>query len=363
MTRVTLDGLVRRRDRVSVVDGVSLEIRPGELAFVLGPSGAGKTTLARVIAGLEPLDAGEIFFDERIIQSMPAAARRVGLVFQGDALWPRLTVAENVGYGLKVRKVPRKERKLRILEALTAHRLDSLANELPGRLTPLQKLRVALARAMILEPELLILDDPFSSLDPRDLPEFRDQVRRTQGETETTMLVLSSDPREAMAMADRLAILDLGRIVQVGTATEVYNRPADAFVARLLGQTNLIQGQVEMSDARGDLVVRTPLGRLIGQGGGNTLAPGSPVTLSIRPESLVVGSTIPQNANRFPATLERQIFLGEVRQLMLRGPADWPVTALALQSQSGQYREGQTLTVSVLPEQVIVLPGKYTVRE
>ena len=359
MIRVVLENLVKRYDEVAVVDGASLEIRPGELSYVLGPSGSGKTTLARLIAGLETLDDGEIYFDGRLVHALPPQTRRVGLVFQEDALWPHLTVAENVGYPLKVRGVARRERRNQVADALGTARLDTLAGKRPDELSGLQRQRVALARALVLEPDLLILDDPLGRLEARVRGEFLDEIRRVVTEVETTTLILTSDAREALAMADHLAVMDLGRIVQSGRPALVYNRPVDAFVARFLGPINLIQGQVESTDPRGDLVVRTPLGRLIGRADSGPNASGSPVTIALRPEALGFGPNAPFDANRFAATVERLVFLGEVRQVHLRGTNDWPVIALALQSQSQGLREGQSLTVHVTPEHVVVLPAKY----
>lgn len=361
MIRVTLDGLVKRYDRMAVVDSASLEIPPGELTFVLGPSGAGKSTLARLVAGLETLDSGEIYFDERLVHTLPPQERKVGVVFQDDALWPRLSVAANIAYALKLGRLPRAERRERVAEALGTLRIDSLADKLPDELSGLQRQRVALARALAIRPELLILDEPLGRLETRVRDEFRDEIRRIHAETEITTLVLTHDAREALALADRLAVMDLGRIVQVGAPQDVYNRPADAFVARFIGQTNLLQGQVESADSRGEVVVRTPFGRMVGQSNGSALTQGSPVTVSIRPESVALGPTVPPDSNRFAATIERLVFLGEVRQVHLRGPGDWPVVALALQSQSQGLRQGQSLTFSVHPELVIVLQGKYAV--
>jgi ABC-type Fe3+/spermidine/putrescine transport system ATPase subunit len=359
MIRVTLDGLVKRYDRLAVVDGASLEIEPGSLTYVLGPSGAGKTTLARLVAGLESLDDGEIFFDGRVIHTLPAAERQVGFVFQDDALWPRLTVADNIGYALRVRRLKRDERRERVTEALGLLRIDSLAEKHPDELSGLQRQRVALARALATGPQLLILDEPTGRLETRVREEFRDELRRIHAETELTTLVLTHEPREALAMADRVGVMDLGRIIQSGTPHAVYSSPADAFVARLLGPANLIQGQVEGTDSRGEVVVRTAFGRLIGHCAGDPLPQGTPVTLSIRPESLAIGPNVPPDSNRFVATVERLVFLGETRQVHLRGPSDWPIIALTLQSQSQALREGQSLTLSVAPDQVVVLLGKY----
>lgn len=361
MIRVTLEGLTKRYDRVAVVDGASLEIHPGELTFLLGPSGAGKSTLARLVAGLETLDDGEIFFDDRVMNVIPPQERKVGLVFQDDALWPRLSVAENIGYGLKVQQMPRAERKERVAEAMGALRIDSLADKRPGHLTNLQRQRVALARALAVRPQLLILDEPLARLESRVRDEFRDEIRRIHAETEITTLVLTQNAKEALSLADRLAVMDLGKVVQVGPAPEVYNRPADTFVARFLGPTNLVQGQVESTDSRGEVVVRTPFGRMVGQSLNGPLPGGSPVTVSIRPEAVSVGTAVPPGSNRFAATVERLVFLGEVRQIHLRGPGDWPVIALALQCQSQNLREGQSLTFSIPAELVVVLQGKYAI--
>jgi ABC-type Fe3+/spermidine/putrescine transport system ATPase subunit len=359
MIRVNLDSLLKHYDRVAVVDNASLELAAGEMTVVLGPAGAGKTTLARLIAGLESLDDGEIYFDSRLVHRLPAHERRVGMVFQDDALWPRLTVAENVAYSLKVQKVPRGERRDRVGEALNLQRIDTLAGKLPEELTPLQRRRVALARALAGRPELLILDEPLGRLEPRARDEFRQDCRRTLAEGGVTTLLLTNDTRAALALADRLAVMDLGRIIQVGVPDDVYRRPIDAFVARLLGQTNLVQGHIDGASSRGEVIVRTPFGRMIGHSSTGAHAAGTPVTLSIRPESLLIGPTVPPGSNRFPATVERLVFLGAVRQVHLRGPGDWPAVAVALQSQSQSLREGQSLTVSVAPEHVVVLIGRY----
>jgi ABC-type Fe3+/spermidine/putrescine transport system ATPase subunit len=359
MIRVQIDDLNKAFDGVSALDSVSLDIRPGERFVVLGPSGAGKTALARLIAGLETPDSGEIRFDGRSLLTLDPSERKVGLLPSDGALWSHRTVADNVGYALKVKGIGRKERRMRVAEALGSARIDSLGERYPETLTPIQKKRVALARALISEPALLLLDEPMSGLDLRQKAEFRDEIRRIQAESETTALILTIDPREALALADRLAVMDFGRILQVGPPADVYNRPVDSFVGQLLGPTNLIQGQMESVDGRGGGVVRTPLGRLVGRVSvEDETTAGTPVTVAIRPEALGVGTSVPTNANRFAATVERMVLLGATRQVFLRGPGEWPITALALQAASDVLREGQSLTVSVAPEFVVVLPSR-----
>ena len=243
------------------------------------------------------------------------------MVFEDLGLWPGLTVLENVGYPLKVQKLARPERRRRVSELLTALRIDSLAGRRPEGLTPAQRLRTALARALVTQPEFLVLDQPLGSLDPRAREECWDDLRRIHAEADVTILVLTDDPVEALALADRLAVLDLGRILQWGTPQELYSRPLDVFVARMLGPTNLLQGQVEtqVTEAKGEVVVRTPLGRLIGQMIPGRTVDGAPVTISVRPETVSLGPVTPPGWNRFPATVERIIFRGELRQIHAAG--------------------------------------------
>jgi ABC-type Fe3+/spermidine/putrescine transport system ATPase subunit len=363
MIRVIIEGLVKRYGQIAAVDGASLEIEPGELACVLGPAGSGKTTLGRLVAGLETPDDGEVYFDDRVVHTLVPHNRRVGMVFSDLALWPRMTVSENVDYPLKVQSLGGPERRKRVSESLTALRIDSLASKRPDQLSPQQALRVALARAIVTKPELLILDEPLEQFEPRTREDAWEDLRRLRGELEITTLLLTRVVSDALAFADRVAVIDLGRILQVGFPQVLYNQPADAFVARFLGPVNLLQGQVDNngSEARREVVVRTPLGRLVARASGGYLPQGTPVTISIRPETLSLGPTIPTDWNRFPATIERIIFRGEIRQIDLRGPGDWPITARLLQSHLQGLREGQSLTLSVSPEHVALLPGKFAV--
>lgn len=358
MIRVVLDGLVKRIDRMPVLDGLCLEAMPGEILCVAGPSGAGKTTLARLLVGLDQPDAGEIYFDGRPMTDLPPAARRVGIVFQGDSLWPHRTVAANVGFGLQVRGVSRRERRRRVSDVLSLLRIESQAARLPEALDPDLRRRAALARALVLEPEVLVLDEPSLGLEGRTRSEWRDELRRWHSEARTTTILMTSDPSEAFAMADRMAVLDLGRVLQVGPPSEVYARPSEPFVAQYLGPANVLQGRLESSDGGGGAVVRTPLGRLAGTAMAALPPEGSPVVVVVRPESLAIGGGSATGTNRFPATVERLEFLGELRRVHLRGPNDWPIAALVLNGSGGSLHHGQGLTVSVPAAHVLILPSR-----
>lgn len=359
MIRLVLDALVKRFEGEPVLDGLTLEGRPGERTFVTGPPGAGKTTLARLIAGLDAPDQGEIYFDGRPMREVPPIRRRVGIVFQADALWPHRTVAANVAFGLQVRGIARRERRTRIAEVLSLLRIDSQANRLPAAIDPVHRRRAALARALVLDPEVLVLDEPSHGLEGHDRDEWHEDLRRLHAETRTTTVVMTSRPAEALALADRLAVVDLGRILQVGTPAEIYTRPAEAFVAQYLGPANVLQAQLESADGTGGAVVRTPLGRLAGTATAGLPLEGGSVVVVVRPESLALGGTPPPGSNRFAATVERFELLGELRRVHLRGPNDWPLSALVLNGSCGRWHDGQGLTVSVPASHVLVLPSRH----
>ncbi|WP_152054065.1 ABC transporter ATP-binding protein [Tautonia marina] len=360
MSRLLCEGLSKRYDRIAVVDEVSLDVRSGQWLSVLGPAGSGKSTLARLIVGLDRPDRGEIFVDDRLIQSTRPHERGFGYLGQSEALWPHLTIAENVGHGLRARGIARKDRRRKVEEALTTIGLETLADRLPAALDDLQRRRAELARAIVDDPRILILDEPTEPLEPRNRPAFREELRRLRAGWDRTVVVFTQHRDDAFAFSDHLAVMDLGRIVQVGSSEVVYSTPADAFVAQLLGPVNLLQGQVAGASMSGELFVRTTIGRLVGRLATRGEPPvGTPVTVAIRPESIRLGPNLPVDANRFQVTVERQVFQGALRSIDLRGPGDWPLVASALHPQAPDLREGQPLTVAVTPDHVVVLLGRY----
>ncbi len=235
MSGIAVDGIEKRFGGVAALAGVTLEARDGELLVVVGPSGCGKSTLLRCIAGLEVVDAGTVTIGGRDVTTLRPAARNLSMVFQSYALFPHMTVAENVGFGLVVRETPKAEVRRRVAEATALVEIDHLLERLPYELSGGERQRVALARALVRHPDAYLLDEPLSNLDAGMRVEMRTELRRLHREVGATMVHVTHDQIEALTLADRVAVLDAGRVRQVGTPEEVYDRPADRFVAGFLG--------------------------------------------------------------------------------------------------------------------------------
>src|SRR5215217_5478806 len=246
MASVELRGLIKRYGTVPVVDDVSLRIEHGLLVCLLGPSGCGKTTTLRLIAGFVEPSAGEIQVGERVISSpsrtLPPEQRNMSMIFQSYALWPHMTVAENVAYGLKLRKLDHDTIRRKLKSILTTTRLEALADRYPGELSGGQQQRVALARALIVEPETLLLDEPLSNLDANLREEMRFEIRRLHDEYRYTTVYVTHDQSEAMTTADLIAVMNAGKVDQLGTPEDIYDRPQSEFVARFIGASNVIKG-------------------------------------------------------------------------------------------------------------------------
>lgn len=296
---------------------VSLEIEPGELFFLLGPSGCGKTTLLRSIAGFYIPDTGTIRIGERDVTRIPPNQRDTGMVFQSYALWPHMSVAENVAFGLQMRKVERSERERRVSEALAMVRMSDRAEHKPAQLSGGQQQRVALARALVIEPQCVLLDEPLSNLDAKLRLEMRTEIRRICKQAGLTAVYVTHDQKEALSVADRLAILHDGVIQQVGAPREVYGAPVNSFVAGFIGETNFVPGRIA-SVEKGLTKVECAIGTLVSS---KPLPPGKSVgdaaTISVRPEVIGVDDP-PAGANAFPGLLHDSIYLGEVAQHLVR---------------------------------------------
>ncbi|GAX90731.1 ABC transporter ATP-binding protein [Effusibacillus lacus] len=290
MISVTLDKVAKKFDQVVGVENVDIQIQPGEFFTFLGPSGCGKTTTLRMIAGFYYPSSGRIRFGEQDVTYLPPNKRNTGMVFQNYALFPHLTVFENVAFGLKVRKLSKGEIQTRVERALEQVHLPGMGSRRIDQLSGGQQQRVALARALVIEPGILLLDEPLSNLDAKLREETRSEIKRLQLDLGITTIYVTHDQAEAMAMSDRIMVMEKGQVQQIGTPKEIYNRPANRFVASFIGETNLLEGTVEQVTGEEVTVQIAPSIRLTGlsrnANSNVNLNPGSKVVLSIRPEVL-----------------------------------------------------------------------------
>jgi iron(III) transport system ATP-binding protein len=355
MTAIRIQHVTKRYEGGTLaLDDVSLEVAEGEMFFLLGPSGCGKTTLLRTLAGFIQPDSGDVFFGEQRITPLPPRARGAGMVFQTYALWPHMTVTKNVAYGLEVRGVARSEITQRVEQTLKLVKLDGLGERRPTQLSGGQQQRVALARALIIEPKVLLLDEPLSNLDARLRDEMREEIRRLHQETGLTMVYVTHDQKEALALADRLAVMDRGKPVQVGPPREVYRRPTTRFVAGFLGDCNFVPGTMRSRDGE-TCTVETALGTLVGECGNDDVKSGAAVTCAFRPQDLAI-ATDGDSANRFVAEVEQASFLGELVHVRLRaGESKTPIVLAGLPQAAGRLKAGDQVTLAVPSEQVVVL--------
>jgi putative spermidine/putrescine transport system ATP-binding protein len=296
-TAVRLRGLTKRYGQVTAVDGIDLDIREGELLTLLGPSGSGKTTTLRMVAGFELPTEGTIHLGGADVTTRPPFERDVNTVFQDYALFPHMDVADNVGYGLRVRKVPRAERRDRVAAALAQVRLERFGGRRPSELSGGQRQRVALARALVNRPRVLLLDEPLGALDRQLRQEMQVELKAIQAEVGITFLVVTHDQEEALTMSDRIAVLRDGRIEQVGAPAEVYERPANPFVAGFIGTSNVLAGQAAAE--------------LVGEEG----------TFTVRPEKIHVldaGAEVPAGHCQASGTVRDVAYAGPVTRLTVR---------------------------------------------
>ncbi len=310
MVPITLESLRKQFGPTVAVDNVDLCIAAGERLFLLGPSGCGKTTLLRMIAGFVTPTRGRIFLGDQDVTDLPAERRQTGMVFQGYALWPHMTVWQNVAFGLQVRKLAMSEQRRRVEVMLEAVGLASLADRRPGALSGGQQQRVALARALVIEPRVLLLDEPLANLDAALRVELRGQILALCERTGTTAVYVTHDQTEAMAMADRIGVLRDGRLLQVGTPADLYHRPKSRFVAEFLGKTNIFDAVIRGRDERG-WRLETPLGHLAAavEAEAADWAMGQAVRVSIRPEAFA-RSAGEATDNRLRARCLEATFLG-----------------------------------------------------
>jgi putative spermidine/putrescine transport system ATP-binding protein len=337
MARLQLDDVTKRYGEMKAVDGATLDVANGEFLVLLGPSGCGKTTTLRMVAGFVEPSAGAIRLDGKDVTTLPPWKRNAGLVFQSYALFPHLTVNQNVAFGLEMRKVAQADMAAKVAEALRLVRLGELGERLPRQLSGGQQQRVALARALVFRPDILLLDEPLSNLDAKLRQDVRVEIRELQRKLGLTTVMVTHDQEEALTMADRLVVMSEGRIRQVGTQHDLYERPANRFVADFVGRSNFIEGRVE---APGRFVSAGGLSIACGEG-----APGA-AALALRPERLALLGSADAADNRFEGRVEFLSYLGAAIDLHVRlSPAERVIVQLPNRPEHAAPRIGDAVTL------------------
>src|SRR5208282_1331815 len=287
---VRLQGLKKAYGETVAVRDVTLSVAAGEFITLLGPSGSGKTTTLMMIAGFVPASGGEIFIDDRPVGRVPPERRELGMVFQSYALFPHMTVAENIAFPLRMRHWPRGEIPQKVATALEMVKLPGYEERVPRQLSGGQQQRVALARAIVFEPRVLLMDEPLGSLDKKLREHMQAEIKRIQQQLDMTVIYVTHDQDEALTMSDRIAVMHSGRIQQIGCPTELYDEPVNAFVADFIGESNFVSGTVTEVESDGTIAVRHQSGRVFRAAGHVAVRPGMSVVASIRPERLTLGA-------------------------------------------------------------------------
>jgi len=345
---IRLVDLEKRFGAILAVDRVSLDVRPGEFFSLLGPSGCGKTTTLRMIGGFELPSSGRILLQDRDITDDPPDKRPVNMVFQNYALFPHLDVGENVGFGLRRRKVERTEIVRRVAEALELVRLAGFERRRPTQLSGGQQQRVALARALVNRPTVLLLDEPLGALDLKLRRQLQIELKRIQAEVGITFVYVTHDQEEALTMSDRIAVMHAGRIEQVGTPEELYDRPATRFVADFIGTTNLLRGVIDTDGS-----IRLSSGE-VARAAHDGVAPGTEVEISLRPEAIEV---VPADtAGAIRGEVEQAAYLGTNLSYQVRTAGGLVLSVLA--SKAGiRLPVGSEVAVTWSPSEALVLGG------
>ena len=349
--RVSIRNLTKQFGPTWALNNISLEIESQELFFLLGPSGCGKTTLLRLIAGFYQPDGGELRFGDKPMNGVPPHQRNTGMVFQNYALWPHMSVAENVAYGLDVRSVSPADKKQRVAEALAIVQMDAYAERTPNQLSGGQQQRVALARALVIKPDVLLLDEPLSNLDAKLRLEMREEIRRIHAQTKITTIYVTHDQKEALSLAQRMAVLRDGHIEQLGGPRAVYRTPANRFVADFIGETNWLSARVTARTA-GELTLATDAG-VFRAAGDFKYAEGTQVWLGFRPEAVEIGT---DTVNSFSTRIAHVSYLGEIEQYRLELRSGTVIKAF--EQNPREIRQiGDALPIHVRPQNCLVLPA------
>ena len=348
--------VTKRWGGFTAVDRVTLDIRAGEFLTLLGPSGCGKTTMLRMISGFERPTAGRILLEGRDVTDAPPYEREVNQVFQSYALFPHLTVRENIEFGLKMKRVERDELKRRVDEAVRMVALAEFQRRKPDQLSGGQRQRVALARAIVNQPKVLLLDEPLSALDAALRHAMQIELKRLQAALGITFVFVTHDQEEALTMSDRIAVINKGRVEQIGPVQEIYHRPRTRFVATFIGKANVIEGETAGGDAT-NLRVNLQGGLELNVCRAGNASPADVVRVAVRPEKINVTAHRPAGENAFEATVEDELFRGAIDELCIRTAGGLELTVLV--ANEGQMKaavhRGDRVWCQIHPEDAVLI--------
>ena len=302
---INIENVIKRFGKDTIINGLSLDVRPGEFFTLLGPSGCGKTTLLRMIIGFNSIEGGEIKIDGKVINNIPTNKRNMGMVFQNYAIFPHMSVRDNVAFGLKNRKVPQSQIESQVDEILKVVKIDHLKKRMPTKLSGGQQQRVALARAIVIHPEVLLMDEPLSNLDAKLRVEMRNAIKRIQQQVGITTIYVTHDQEEALAVSDRIAVMNGGVIQQIDTPKNIYQRPANIFVSTFIGLSNIMDGIIDQSE--NGTRVRIGDYSVAMDNLDSTCVHGQQVKVSVRPEEFIINRDSDEG---IPAIVRSSVFLG-----------------------------------------------------
>ena len=349
---ITIENAVKRYGNDTIINGLSLEVKPGEFFTLLGPSGCGKTTLLRMIIGFNSIEGGTFRINDRVINDIPTNKRNIGMVFQNYAVFPHMSVFDNVAFGLKNRKISKEEIQRRVEKILQVVKIDHLKDRMPAKLSGGQQQRVALARAIVIEPEVLLMDEPLSNLDAKLRVEMRNAIKRIQQQFGITTVYVTHDQEEALAVSDRIAVMNNGVIQQIDAPSRVYQRPANQFVSNFIGLSNFLSAEIKLDAGQPRVTFRdAPSYAPTMNSLCKDVAEGMEVLAAVRPEEFEL---LPQGQPGIPAVVQSSVFLGASTHYFLKLSSGQEVEAIQNADVWEIIPNGTQISLAVKPQKINV---------
>ena len=352
---VRLESIVKRFGRVTAVDNIDLDVAPGEFLTLLGPSGSGKTTTLKMIAGLEHPTSGEVFIDQESVVDKPSFKRDLGMVFQNYALFPHMTVFDNIAFPLKMRSVSKTDIHEKVTSILDVVQLAGFDMRYPRQLSGGQQQRIALARALVYEPSVLLMDEPLGALDKKLREEMQLEVKQIQERIRITTIYVTHDQSEALTMSDTIALMNEGRIEQIGAPEELYEKPNSRFVADFIGESNFLEGDVSNIENQ-STEIKTTKGLVVQVKTRRGIEVGQSVTLAIRPEKIRLDATVERSVNLFQGKVDNVVYLGEIVKYVVTMDSGESIAAKSTNVTAGQqYKKGDRIRLGWRLEDCLIV--------